>query len=71
MGRRVELLSSASEVNTWTKQEQAIFRSYLQAGPRLQVPVAAPALLSCVPLQAQCAGAKSRHKMGCTRKRKT
>lgn len=32
MGRRTELLSSGSEVNTWTKQEQAIFRSYLQAG---------------------------------------
>lgn len=71
MGRRTELFSSGFEANTWTKQEEAIFRTYLQAGPGQQVPGAAPALSSSVPLQARCAGAKSKHKMSCTRKRKT
>lgn len=59
------------EVSTWTRQEEAIFRSNLQAGPGQQVPGAAPAPSSSVPLQVQCAGDKSRHKMSCTRKRKT
>lgn len=59
------------EVSTWTRQEEAIFRSYLQAGPGQQVPGAAPARSSSVPLQVQCVGAKSGHKMSCTRKRKT
>lgn len=68
---RTEQLSSGSKVNTWTKQEEAIFRSYLQAGRGQQVPGAAPTPSSSVLLQAQHAGAKSRHKMSCTRKRKT